>query len=140
MPQVIHRLSVRSLRCASSFPDVEEGKRNDTNKRDCLEEGDNGIPQCQIAQKNDHGYYEVEDNRSREGDAALPTIDEDDPCQEQADDDKDGEPEDLVDGVCTGRIEIDQEDHDGKDGVGHLLDNDSPLHLFSFPVSANWRG
>lgn len=124
----------------SPFPDIEDGKSNDTNKHDCLEEGDNGISQCQVAQNNDRGDYEIEDNRSYKGDAALAAIDEDDARQEQADDDKDREPEDLVDGGCTGRIEIDQEDHDGKDGVGHLLDNGSPLHLFSFPVSANRRG
>ncbi len=78
-----------------------------------------------MAQKDDPGSQKVEDNRSCKGDAALAAIGEDDPCQEQTDDDKDGEPEDLVDGIRMGRVEIDQEDHDGKDGVGHLLDDDS---------------
>ena len=97
------------------------------------------MSQCQVAQENDHGCSEVEDSRSRKGDAALAAIGEDDPREKQGDEEKDRYPEDLIDGICTGCIVIDQEDHDGKDGIGHLLDYDSPLHLFSFPISANPR-
>src|SRR5690554_6386936 len=126
----IHQPSIRSLRCATSFPDIEDGKSNDTNKRDCLEEGANGVPQYQVSQKDDPSCSEVEDGRSCEGDVALPTIDEDDARQKQAEDDKDREPEYLVDGVCKGRIAIDQEDRDKKGGVGHLLnDASSPCCL-----------
>ena len=121
-----HHPSALSFRGRSSFPDVEEGESNDTNKYDCLEKRKNGIPQRQVAQNNDRGDYEIEDNRSYKGDAALAAIDEDDPRQKQADDEKDGEPVDLADGVCKGRVEVDQEDHDGKDGIDHLLKDGSP--------------
>ena len=123
----------------SPFPDIEDGKSNDTYKHDCLEVGKNGMSQCQVAQENDHGCSEVEDSRSRKGDAALAAIGEDDPREKQGDEEKDRNSEDLVDGVCKGRVEVDQEDRDKKDGIGHFLDNDSPLHLFSFPVFANPR-
>ena len=141
-PPVIRRAhpSVLSLRCASPFPDVKNGKSNDADKRDCLEEGDYRIPQCQVAQNKDRGCYEVEDNRSCKGDAALAAVGEDNPRQEQADEDKDGEPVDLADGVCKGRVEIDQEDRDDKEGIDNFLNDGSSLlrlllSLFSRPES-----
>ncbi len=51
----------------------------------------------------------------------LAAIGEDDARQEQGDDDKDGEPEDLVDGACKGRVEVDQEDRDEKGGINPPL-------------------
>ena len=92
------------------------------------------MPQYQVAQKNDPSCSEVEDNSSCEGDAALPTIDEDDARQEQADDEKDREPEDLVDGICKGRVEVDQEDRDEKGGIDHLLDDTSSPCCLPFSV------
>ena len=88
------------------------------------------MSQCQVAQENDHGCSEVEDSRSRKGDAALAAVGEDDARQEQGDEEKDRDPEDLVDGVCQGCVEVDQEDRDEKGGVGHLLnDASSPCCL-----------
>lgn len=139
-PQPLSQPSIRSLRCASPFPDIVDGKSNDTNKRDPPEKGKDGMPQCQVAQENDPGCSEVEDNSLRESDAALAAIGEDDARQEQGDDEKDREPEDLVDGICKGRVEVDQEDRDEKGGIDHLLDDaSSPCRLPFFVLPQSKR-
>lgn len=119
--RIVHQSSVHYLLSTPPFPDVEDGKRDGADEYDPLESGNDRIPQCQTAQKDNPGSQEVEDNRSCEGDAVLAAVGEDDPRQKHADDEKDGEPEDLVDGVRTGCIEVDQKDRDGKDTVGHLI-------------------
>lgn len=126
--------SVLSFQGASPFPDEEDGKKNDPYKRDCLEEGDHGIAQCKVAQKEEPGCDEVEDSRSCDSDAALATIGEDNAYQEQDDDETDREPIDLVDGICQGRVEIDQEDRGSKDGIDHLFGDNSSLPRFLLSV------